>query len=270
MINRSFAIALVPCAAMAGNFSVSALAGYGFPFPGHSMGENTTYDAVAGTTKNEVVYGSYADGMRLGAELGFSLSEYTSLALGFRYHKSGEVETKYEQELAANSTTTKRTMSIEGYWVSPGLIFTLPGEKVAPYMRFYGNFGFPTETVKIDVTSTSTAGVDTEREIESTGGIAYGYGGGIGVEYRLSPMMSLLLEVVSESGTWGPEEGKLTKYDRDGEDMLADMEPYEKKVKYVDSYTETEDDDPESIPKQLRTTSTHTAVAINVGLKLNF
>jgi opacity protein-like surface antigen len=266
-------LALLPCAAMAGNFSIAAVAGYGLPVPGAYIGQNYTIDSrsTPSVRSYEAVYGSYADGLRIGGEIGYALNDNVTLGVGVRYEASSE----YEFTNASTSTTSTRTetetKSASGIAFIPSVVYTLAGEVYRPYMRVNGHFGMPTEIVKGEEAST-VAGVpsETSYEIERTGGIAWGFGGGLGVEYVVSPAMSILLEVVSESWTWEATEQKYTKYTIDGEDMLEDADERQIKTEYLDSYTNDGTNDPDSPSQSLRALQANSAISMNIGLKYRF
>lgn len=271
-MKRFLAAALVPCAAFAGNLSLSAIAGYGLPYPSQYLGSNSTYDArsTPTTTDNEAVYGSMADGLRIGGEIGYSVNEWIVLGLAARYEASSEVETSNSSIYQTYRTEGVRTGSITAISFLPSVVYILPGEVWRPYARVNGYIGIPTQIVKYDYTTTEATGVDYSYEIEYTGGTAWGFGGGIGFEYKVSPTMSMLAEIVSENWTWAPTEGEYTSYVRDGEDVLSDRTTNQNKTKYVDSYTTEGVTDTASATKQLRTPRAVSAVALNLGLKIRF
>jgi hypothetical protein len=264
-------LAIVPCATLAGNMSLSAIAGYGFPVPGQYIGSNSTYDATStpNTRDYDGVYGSMADGIRAGGEFGYALNECIELGLGVRYEASSEIELTQSSIYTTYRTTGVRTSTLTGIAFAPGLTYALPGEVYRPYARVSGRFGMPTQVTKYSYSTTGT-GSEYNYEIEYTGGVAWGFGGGLGIEYKLSPALSLLGEVVSESWTWAPEESEYTTYVREGEDVLSEMNASERRTKYVDSYFDDGTTDTTTASKQIRSPKTFSAVSVNIGLKYRF
>lgn len=265
--------ALMPCVVFAGDFSISAIAGYGLPVPGASLGQNYTLDQRSTPSERtyEAVYGSFADGIRAGVELGYGMSENIVLGLGVRYEASSEYEFTSDSRSTTSTSNSTTTKSVSGIAFIPSVVYTLPGEVYRPYARVSGHFGMPTEIVKREGTYTGTGSTsESSMEWERTGGIAWGFGGGLGVEYVMSPAMSILFEVVSESWTWEATEEKMTKYTVDGDDMLADLDVSDKKTKFVDSFTDDGVSDPDSPSKELRMLQTNSAISMNVGLKYRF
>lgn len=271
-MKRFLTAALLPCAAFAGNLSLSAIAGYGLPIPSQYIGTNSTYDGTKTptTTDYEGVYGSMADGLRFGGEIGYSVNEMIVLGLGARYEKSSELEQTSTSLYTNYRTVGTRKTTLTAISFLPSVVYILPGEVWQPYARVNGYIGIPTQVVKYDYTTTETGGVDYNYEIEYTGGTAWGFGGGLGFEYKISPTMSLLAEIMSDNWTWAPTEGEYKSYVRDGEDVLSDRTTNQNKTKYVDSYTSEGVTDTASATKQIRTPRTATTVAVNLGLKFRF
>ena len=262
---------------MAGNLSIAAVAGYGFPVPGTYIGRNSTSDtrSTPAHRSYEAAYGSYADGIRIGGEIGYVLNENVTLGLGVRYETSSEYEFTEEtqstfgtESFASTQTVTK---SVSGIAFIPSIVYSLPGEVYRPYMKVTGHFGMPTEIIKGEGSSTGVgASGEIIYEIERTGGVAWGFGGGLGVEYLMSPAMSILVEVVSESWTWEATEQKFTEYTIDGEDMLEDVDVWQVETEYSESFTEGGPADRDSPSKVLRALHANSAISMIIGLKYRF
>lgn len=214
--------------------------------------------------------GSPADGFRFGGAVGYGLNEYVTLGLGVRYEMSSEVEGSSNSSYTGYTTKSTRSQEITQVAIVPDVVFALPGEVYRPYMRCGWHIGFPTLNYKYEYVSTSTTGVDRSYELESTGGLAQGFLGGIGIEYRVTPTLGILAEISSESWTWGPTESKYTKYVSDGVDQLGSMNTSEKEIEYVDSYTDVADQDTTKASKELRRRISATALSLNIGLRLQF
>lgn len=270
-------LAFLPCVAMAGNLSIAVVAGYGLPVPGTYIGRNSTSDTRSTPTArtHDAVYGSYADGIRIGGEIGYAMNENVTLGLGVRYEASSEYEFTEETQSAIGTegfaSIRTETKSVSGIAFVPSIVYSLPGEVYRPYMRVNGHFGIPAETVKGEIVNTGgESGGDVSYEVERTGGVAWGFGGGLGVEYAMSPAMSILCEVVSESWTWEATKAEFTKYTAAGEDQLGDMDASKAKIKYLDSYAIDGATDPDSPSKELRALHANSAISMIIGLKYRF
>jgi len=90
------------------------------------------------------------------------------------------------------------------------------------------------------------------------------------MEYILSPSLSILGELNSESWTWAPEKYELTKHTINGVDTLRHESVYTKNTTYSDSYTATGPADTTAPAKATKQSVTYSALALNIGVKFKF
>lgn len=265
-MKRSSCLLLLPSALFAGGFTATGTVGYGLPFPGQyvSSNEDSKY-GTDDTTSYEVVEGSFADGFRGGLGVGFAINDAFEVGIGGRYQVSSEIESKDSYLSSGELSTTKVKAGLSAFGIVPSATLTLPAERFRPYARFEGFIGFPKATSTITSQSGTTS---SEREVESTGGTALGFGGALGVEYVLTPIVSLVGDVAAESWSWAPTEAKITKYEVDGRDVLGQLTVRQKKTKFVDSYTDDGSTDKDSPSKSLRRRQAYSDLAINLGVKV--
>ena len=78
-----------------------------------------------------------------------------------------------------------------------------------------------------------------EYETEYSGGISFGFAGGIGADFMFNESIGIFTEVSINTQSWAPKKSKYTKYIDDGVDQLPSMTTSEIETEYVDSYTYT-------------------------------
>jgi len=272
-MKKFHALLAMPAFAMAGNLSVTGLVGYGLPLPGQAYDDDYVSNTVDGSTSREILIGTANGGVRAGVEVGWALNEFVVVGLGGRWEQSAKLESSSKYTTSTSYETVEYTRQSTTLALLPTCKFVLPGERVRPYARVNAYMGFPTEvrtSKSNERTGTSTTLV--EEESEYTGGAAWGFGGGLGLEYGLAPNLALVAEVVSEHRTWAPTEGKLTRQDVNGVSQLADLDVAQKKVKFVDSYTTSSSTptDPDAPRKSLRSPVAASALSLNLGLQYAF
>jgi hypothetical protein len=76
-----------------------------------------------------------------------------------------------------------------------------------------------------------------EREWQIKGKTAWGFQGGLGVNYALNARLSLSLESVFRSLSFIPEKGTVTRYEKNGQDQYYTLSVRQKELEYKDSYT---------------------------------
>lgn len=276
---RLSTLCLLPVvSATAGSFTASAMAGYGLPLPGSNLATDytTTSRGTGSSTKYETVNGSFADGFRAGVGLGYQVSPLARLELGVRYEASSEVESKNNQTSDTETDRYEGKRSVSQVAFVPSVVVAFSNEGIRPYAKVSGHFGFPTMTSE---TSRETSDTDmpssngkSETTWEYTGGIAWGFGGGIGIEFPLSEALSVTGEVVADNWSWAPAEGEKTKHNVNGRNVLPEESKSETKVKFVDSYTysSTTNIDEDQPSKSLSVVRTYSALALNLGLQMRF
>lgn len=272
---RLSTLCLLPVVSVnAGALLVNGSLGYSLGVPGTSMASKTT--ATDLSDKYEVVKGSFADGLRVGLGLGYEVNPALQLHLGARYEASSEVTSSSNTNTTSTLRTSTGKMSTTQIALIPGILVALPGEGLRPYVRLNGHLGFPTLTTHSSSTTTrspsATSLGTTEIEWEYTGGLAWGVGGGIGIELPLSDRLSLMGELVADNWTWGQTEGKKTKHLINGIDILPTQTKSETTRKYVDSYSiDNSGDRPtDEASKSLATSRSYSALGLNAGIQFKF
>lgn len=75
------------------------------------------------------------------------------------------------------------------------------------------------------------------REWEIRGKTAWGFQGGLGINYSLNPRLALFLEGIFRSLSFIPEKGTVTSYEKNGQDEYNTLTVRQRELEYKASYT---------------------------------
>ncbi|MFO7790000.1 MAG: hypothetical protein R6V32_05455, partial [Bacteroidales bacterium] len=100
--------------------------------------------------------------------------------------------------------------------ISPSVLFEPLNGDFSPYTKLGGVFGSGKFYQK------SKMG-DSESLREFTGSYALGVNTALGMNYKLSSLLSVYAEINAMIMSWAPEKAKITKYIVEGEDELSDL-----------------------------------------------
>ena len=104
---------------------------------------------------------------------------------------------------------------------------------------------------------------------EYNGGTAVGFHGALGVDYALNNQMSLFGEVLATGLNYSPEKGKVTRYNRDGQDRLSTLNTNEREITFVDTNDNVNSSNTQP-RKELKFSAPFSSVGLNVGVKYRF
>jgi hypothetical protein len=76
------------------------------------------------------------------------------------------------------------------------------------------------------------------REWEIKGRTAWGFQGGLGLQYALDARLALFLEGVFRSLAFIPEKGRVTSFEKNGQDQYSTLTLRQRELEYKDSYTQ--------------------------------
>jgi hypothetical protein len=199
--------------------------GYGLPIAASSFGEKTSYTQIYDGTNNvyksstDLVTGSYGAGTNFNFAIGYKFNENFIFELSSQYLLSNAIKTfnndvyKNTDPLNAYSDVDNfnSSTSAKAFLLNPSFIFSAGFGKAAPYGRFGVIVGSP----KISGSSLSYYngdGVDsTQKSWEFSKGMALGFQGAIGMNWKLSDKLDFYTELNFVSMTYYPGEYNLTK-----------------------------------------------------------
>lgn len=199
-MNKTTAAALLlfAAASFAGQAYIGGGAGLAFGAPGRVLGQDG----------DENLYGSYGgDALNLGIHAGLRASGGVGGEIGLEW-QNGFVQTTSKQGSA------KTTSELTGVWITPALTVTSRGASISPFARFGLVFGTGLNR-KVEA-SAVLAGAQVITRTEYSGGGAWGFQGGFGVEIKAAPRAAIVLELQGRDVQWIPaerESGTTVKYD---------------------------------------------------------
>jgi hypothetical protein len=283
-----FLLLMLSFSAMSQSIYLRAGTGYGMPLASSSIGEKLTridQSTSTGTTystNTKVVKASYGTGLDFNIALGYKLNQNFIIDLNFIYLLGSKYETgnTYSYNAGTNSYMDNdvTTTSSRGFLINPSIIFSAGFGKAAPYARFGIVTGAPTLT-KLRETYYNGDGVDsTILEGEYKKGLALGFQGAVGMNWKLSEKLDLFTELNFVGMTYYPGEYNVTKNNRGyGNfkvdtvvDDLPNMTVSQKSTVFVKEYDPTNvNSDPTKPTTALRESKAFSSLSIQIGVRFN-
>lgn len=227
------------------------------------------------TSKTTAVKGSYGAGININGAVGYKFSPFIGIDLNISYQIGKEFQGTSSLTTANGTITIDETQQSTGLFVSPTLMFMAGTENVRPYAVAGVIMGSMKVTDNLSGTSSATRTGTTisELERESKGEMAFGFRGGMGIDFNINTQFSVYVEGIFNSMSYYAKERNMTKYTVDGQDQLPDLSVRAKKTIYVDQTTTitvdgTETTNPDQPAEELRSPSPLSSIGINIGLKL--
>jgi hypothetical protein len=140
-------------------------------------------------------YGSFGSGFELGGTVGYTLRPDVAVEMGIWY----DLGPKYEAKDTRLNPAQNRNRSYSGSLIGLSPAFVVSGElaRVKGYARFGIIVGFP----EYEVVDTRPNATTTDKY---SGGLVFGFQGGLGVLIPLGSNLSAFGELSLQSGSWSP------------------------------------------------------------------
>jgi hypothetical protein len=254
--------------------------GYAIPTGSQNLFEPIAATSVVGnativTTKTTAVKGSYGAGININGAVGYKFSPFIGVDLNISYQIGKEFAGTSTLTTANGTILIDETQQSTGFFVAPALMFMAGTENVRPYAIAGVIMGSMkvTDRLSAETSASRTGTVVYELERESKGEMAFGFRGGMGIDFNINTQFSVYVEGIFNSMSYYAKETNVTKYNLDGQDMLPDLTVSARKTVYVDETTTitvdgTETTDPDQPTEALRSPSPLSSIGINVGLKV--
>ena len=258
--------------------------GYGLPIATASIGEihsQTDVANVAGTTSTASTKGvnaSYGSGPDLNFAFGYKLNENFIIDLNFQYLMG----TKFKIGDTYNSTSGTysyvnnniTTTSSKGLFFNPSIIFSAGFGKAAPYARFGLYAGSPTVTSERSSYYNGDGIDSTVYRGEYKKGIAFGFQGAVGMNWKLSEKLDLFTELNFISMTYYAGEFDVTKnISSNGStvtDNLPTMSLSQKQIIYKKEYDPTKVNIDATKPTiALRQSTPFSSLSLQIGIRFS-
>ncbi len=242
---------------------------------GGGLGTNADYRLLFnqtvhedGTYTLETVPVTMGTGGNISAAAGYLLTKNFGFELALSEMMGIAMKGTYVSELPGGWSETTRYYG-RMFMVIPSFVLTPALEKVNPYGRIGLIIGaFPQLYRTYEATRSS--GVDYEEKTKEYyhGGLAMGVLLAMGVEFNLSDLIALTLELNYNGISYSPKKSIYKLYEQDYQDRLGDLSTYEKETTYVKELDlTTAPVDPDTPKKELRTNYSFSNVGVNFGVK---
>lgn len=215
-------------------------------------------------------------GATFGLDAGYMFNEHFGLSLGFQFLNGSK------QEALVNNTPANN-INAEAYTrqgqVTIGGIVSTGKQPLSVYTKF-GALLPITGVTTLDLNFKSDIfGVDQTTKTENQGKFSLGFYGGLGVEYRLTDLISISGETVFNALTIKVMRAEIVeKVDNEtGDDLLSTLEPANVVTEYLDELDQNSnnsslnpDFDLDMPRNELSYTSNYSNVALRLGIGLHF
>lgn len=276
-----FVLCMATQGSRAQSFYIGLGGGYGFPAAKQSLmnDEKSSYNNTSGgsgeVTARPISMGS---GINSGLFFGYMLNPNVGFELGVSYllGNKNKFVTEYSETYNTFYENETYNHQLQGNMIRlvPTMRFVMGDKKIRPYMKAGMLIGLGANfSMEMTYNYTSTYGNTTDEMItEYSGGLSFGFHGGLGVNYLLNDKFKLFAECAANYQNWAPLKSELTKYTEDGVDQLPFMDKNDKEVEYVNSYTYNSSTSPDpNVPdKELKFYMPFSSIGLNIGVVISF
>lgn len=218
-------------------FYVRAGGGYAWPSGPRNMTSDYQVNYVLATnTYTETLAhhrGSYGAGLTGSLAFGYRFTEQLCIEGGPSYlaGKSYHGQEHYSGGFTGNAGT-------QTYARMPALTAALVISPSGRHWRPFAKAGIIVGKPRIYNQDTEAFNSDhISREWEITGKTAWGFQGGLGINYTLNPRLALFLEGIFRSMSFIPEKGTVTSFEKNGENQYNTLTVRQRELEYKGSYT---------------------------------
>jgi hypothetical protein len=283
-----FLVLLFSVSVFSQNIYFRAGTGYGIPLATSSIGENLTRKEVyapTGTTYTNSVKGikaSYGKGLDFNFAVGYKINQNFIIDLNFIYLLGSKYETgstyRYDSGTYIEIEDDITTTSAKGFLINPSVIFSAGFGKAAPYARFGLIAGTPTLS---SVTNAYYNGDGVDSTIikgEYKKGLAFGFQGAVGMNWKLSEKLDLFTEVNFIGMAYYPGEYNITQNIRGTGnskvdyiyDNLPNMTVSQKSTVYEKQFDPSKaNTDPSKPTTALRESFPFSSLSLQVGIRFS-
>ena len=211
--------------------------GYDFASGKQNLGQNVTSNTT-NVTFDAVSY-SLGKGHNIEGTFGYMFQKYVGAELGISYLK-GTATTLTDSDAEFLEVTTESFSSIMIKFI-PSIVITPGLEKINPYAKvgaIIGANGNQKYIFETKSTISNTEVVKESKEWIEEDGLAIGFKGSLGMQYFVGKNTCVIGEVNITNLSYSPKKQTITKFVKNGVDVLPTLTVYEKQIEYLDSITQ--------------------------------
>jgi len=284
-----FLISMLTASAFSQSIYLRAGTGYGIPIATSSIGESLTRtdqftgNTTTSTSNTKSVKGSYGKGLDFNFALGYKLNQNFIIDLNFIYLFGSKYETgdSYSYDGGTNNSYVDYEItktSAKGFLFNPSIIFSAGFGNLAPYARFGIVTGTPTLTSKREQYYNGDGVDSTIIKGEYKKGLAFGFQGAVGMNWKLSEKLDLFTELNFVGMAYYPGEYNIVQYDRGSGNvkvdnivnMLPSISVSQKSTIYEKEFDPTKVNiDPTKPTTALRESFPFSSLSIQAGIRFN-
>ncbi|OYU94893.1 MAG: hypothetical protein CFE21_14535 [Bacteroidetes bacterium B1(2017)] len=250
--------------------SVYVKLGGGYNFGTTAALDGASNDNTNGTvTSMERVKLAFGKGVNFGGTAGYMFNKYVGAELNISYLLGGTTQVKSSEMSSSSSNLFTIDYSAKMLSFIPSIVITPGFEKINPYARFGMIMGIPTVTGKMESSYTFGGNSSTSNStIKLNGGLAVGFQSAIGIDCKINDKFSVFGELTSTNLTYSPKKGEVIESKLDGVDNLANLTTRDKKIEFVDSYSEDSSvmPDPNTSQKSIKPSLPFSSLGLNIGV----
>lgn len=244
--------------------------GYGLPANRQTLMYEYRADSVSQTESG--VFASMGTGIMPQLIVGYKLCDRGSVEVGFNYLVNSKVNAEYRNQPSPGYDYSKtEQMRAQGMRVTIGGRLECEEHKLKPFIRAAVVLGFGNKlTYSFTQKSTKPSSTSTmEFAEEFDGGLAIGFNSGFGVTYPVNDKLAVYAEGFFMSLSWAPTHSVYTEYTLNGQDMLTQMNTYDKEANYYNSVSYTGGPTVANEPsKEIKYYYPMSSVGVNVGIHI--
>ena len=262
LIAISIAIATLNTYAEGGYLSFGG--GYGISTASNTFGSSSN------SSSEEIVKGSLGKGIQAQFTIGTELKSNVSIELGTSFLFGSGIHSEYSSTSGQNTESSDASATMIRFF--PAVKINSSGEKSKLYARAGLAIGVAGNLELNNTSYDSYSAATTIRTSKYTGGIAVGFTGSIGAEFKTGTRSCFFTELLFISQSWAPSKGEMTVYSVNGKDRLAALSIADKQVEFENSINRENNfttADPNSPSKQLKYYMPMSSAGISVGFRFS-
>lgn len=248
-------------------FNIGVSAGYGIGSPKEVLG--THVNTTASTTKN--IYGTLGNGIQVNVTPGYMFGDYIGVELGLNGFFGSKTTIAHTETALGEAKTVRYSNQFR---IAPALVVKTGGEKISGYAR--GGLLIPVLGVtKTEITNNTNPLALQEIAAKTSGKIALGFTGAIGLNVHLGSKLTFFAEAGANSLKIKANKSSITRMDVNGQDQLGNTPEYGKETVYVDELNGTSNNfgtnptgsQVNTAKDELRVVSNYSNLFVQVGIK---
>jgi hypothetical protein len=251
------------------NFFINLNPGYSFSAASHSNSCFTLYNNVNAKAIFDVKDFSLGHGYNIGLAGGYMFNENISVYCGLNYLLGKEnVITNEEIQTPVTNFYTHRIKG-SSYQLNPALEMAIRIQKYRFYSRFGAIIAYSSMNIEHDDKDSGWHKIRLEKY---AGNFSAGCSGTFGISRDISERVIFFTEVELRCLNYAPKKSKVTKYSKDGVDLLYTLRKYERETEYS-KHVEIDLTEPlnyDQPAKDLRSKYPFSSLSIMIGLRYTF